>query len=437
AIQPKDPQAILNPISRTVPPGETQTIDLVAETVTWEGGRVGDVASLDFASSHAGNSFIVTPSGGSLTVEARADARPGTRETVRVQVTSYGGLTSTVTLVVGIAAPDAPRGATFGFTCDVSKGATCLVTAVGVGGEYDPFAGKPGSGLTIVSVGTSGSVVCPVATVTRASATQLAASWPAGPKPVGGECVVAFTVADAQGRTGQGQVTLNVLGYPQTPASITTQGYTGDSVRTPVTLGNAAQAHPPVTGVTILENDAPVAADCARVAVGFSCLISGLVNGAEHRYTARAVNPVGDSLDTTVLTTWAYQPPVASGLVATPIPDGASPTKGSVEVSVDPAPDTAGLRDVNKGQDVLTMDATTTFTVQLDVGPRTLQIVPVSQFRPPTSGGSEGAQVSTSVQVAGSPRYDASGTATATPDSVTLSGASFNANYSVEPVTQL
>src|SRR5690606_980148 len=216
AIQPKDPQAILNPISRAIPPGETQTIDLVAETVTWEGGRVGDVASLDFASSHAGSSFIVTPSGGSVTVEARAEARPGTRETARVQVTSYGGLTSTVTLVVGIAAPDAPRGATFGFTCDVSKGATCLVTAVGVGGEYDPFAGKPGSGLTIVSVGTSGSVVCPVATVTRASATQLAASWPAGPKPVGGECVVAFTVADAQGRTGQGQVTLNVLGYPQT-----------------------------------------------------------------------------------------------------------------------------------------------------------------------------------------------------------------------------
>lgn len=439
AVQPKDPQAILNPISRTVPPGETQTIDLVGETVAWEGGRVGDVASLDFAASYGGSAFVVTPSGRSLTVEARADARPGTRETVRLQVTSYGGLTSTVTLVVGIAAPDAPRGANFGFTCDVSKSATCLVTAVGLAGEYDPFAGKPGSGLAVVSVGTGGSVACPVATVTMANASQLAASWPAGPKPVGGECVVTFTVADAQGRTGQGQLTLNVLGYPQTPASITTQSYTGSSVRALVTLGNAAQAHPPVTGVTVLENGSPVAADCTRVAVGFSCVIPGLVNGEEHRYTARAVNSVGESLDTTALATWAYEPPVASALTATPVyvPAQASGAKGSVEVSVDAGGDTAGFRVVNTGQYISRNGPTTTFTVQLDVGPRTLELVPVSRFQPPMTGGSDGTQVSAAVQVAGLPRYDASGTATASDSTITLSGASFNANFSVEPVSQL
>ena len=47
-------------------------------------------------------------------------------------------------------------------------------------------------------------------------------------------------------------------------------------------LGNAAQAHPAVTGVTILENGAPVSADCTRVAVGFACVIAGLVNGERH-----------------------------------------------------------------------------------------------------------------------------------------------------------
>src|SRR5690606_13357840 len=145
AILPKDPQAILNPVSRTVPPGETQTIDLLGETVGWEGGRVGDVSVLDFASAYGGSSFLVTLAGDSLTVEARADARPGTRETVRLSVSSYGGLTSTITLVVGLAAPDAPRGATFGFTCDVSKGATCLIPAVGPGAG-GPRAARGGAG---------------------------------------------------------------------------------------------------------------------------------------------------------------------------------------------------------------------------------------------------------------------------------------------------
>ena len=439
AILPKDPQAILNPISRTVPPGETQTIDLLAETVTWEGGRVGDESVLDFAVAFSGSSFIVTQSGGTVSVEARADARPGTRETARLSVTSYGGLTSTITLVVGIAAPDAPRGATFGFQCDVSRGATCLITAVGIRGEYDPFAGKPGAGLSIVSVGTSGSVVCPVTTVTKASDTQLAASWPSGPKPVGGECVVSFTVEDAQGRTGQGQLTLDVLGYPQTPASITTRDYTATSVRLLVTLGNAAQAHPPVTGVTILENGAPVSADCMRVAVGFSCLVSGLVNGEQHSYTARAVNSVGESLDTTPVTTWAYRPPTASNLTATPVYDPAvtSDVKGAVEVSVASADDTAGFRVVNTGQYVPRTGATTVFDIQLDVGPRTVQLIPVSRFQPPTTGGSDGDQLSASVLVAGRPRYDNSGVATASAEQVTLSGTVFNANHSAEPVSQL
>ncbi|GMA91125.1 hypothetical protein GCM10025869_16540 [Homoserinibacter gongjuensis] len=439
AILPKDPQAILNPISRTVPPGETQTIDLLGETVGWEGGRVGDVSVLDFASAYGGGSFLVTLAGDSLTVEARADARPGTRETVRLSVSSYGGLTSTITLVVGIAAPDAPRGATFGFTCDVSKGATCLIPAVGRVGEYDPFAGKPGSGLTIVSVGTAGSVVCPVTTVTLAGPTQLAASWPAGQKPVGGECVVVFTVQDAQGRTGQGQLTLDVLGYPQTPASITTQSYTASSVRVLVTLGNAAQAHPAVTGVTILENGAPIAADCTRGAVGFGCVIAGLVNGEKHSYTARAVNSVGESLDTTAVTSWAYQPPVASGLTATPVFDAAttSDVKGAVEVSVDSAADTAGFRVLNTGQYVARSGATTVFDIQLDVGPRTVQLVPVSRFQPPTTGGSDGDQLSVGVQVAGRPRYDAPGAATASAEQATLTGAAFNANFSTKPASQV
>jgi hypothetical protein len=81
--------------------------------------------------------------------------------------------------------------------------------------------------------------------------------------------------------------------------------------------------------------------------------------------------------------------------------------------------------------------ATTVFDIQLDVGPRTVQLVPVSKFQPPTTGGSDGDQLSASVQVAGRPRYDSAGSATASAQQATLTGAAFNANFSVKPVSQV
>src|SRR5690606_15170715 len=114
--------------------------------------------------------------------------------------------------------------------CDVSRGNSCTITAIGLAGEYDPFAGIQGGGLKISNVGATGSVACPVATITQASPTTLVATWPNQPRPVGGECAVPFTVMDAQGRTGPGQLSLDVLGYPQTPSSVTTVAYTGNSV---------------------------------------------------------------------------------------------------------------------------------------------------------------------------------------------------------------
>jgi len=447
AILPKDPQAILNPMSRTVPPGETQTIELLDEIVTWEGGRVGDTSVLDFAVAYAGESFVVTQSGRTLSVEARADAHPGTRETARVTVSSYGGLTSTITLVVGIAAPDAPRGATFGSTCDVSRGASCLITAVGIAGEYDPFVGKPGAGLTIVSVGTSGSVVCPVTTVTRASETQLSASWPSGDKPVGGECVVTFTVQDAQGRTGQGQLTLDVLGYPQTPRSLTTRTYTESSVRVHVALGDAALAHPAVTGVTLYEGDAPVAASCARSTSGegFTCEVAGLVNGAPHAYTARAVNSVGESGATTVLSTWAYKTPVARNLTARPVYDPVltRTDRGAVEFTIESDADTREFRIEGVTAPVSRQDATTTATVQLGEGPQTFRVTPISRFTPPevagSVGSSDGSTLTVPVTVAVLPTYTKHGTPSSGSDgrSVTLDGTEFDPKNSPDGITQV
>jgi hypothetical protein len=66
-----------------------------------------------------------------------------------------------------------------------------------------------------------------------------------------------------------------------------------------------------------------------------------------------------------------------------------------------------------------------------------VQLVPVSRFQPPTTGGSDGDQLSVGVQVAGRPRYDAAGTATASAEQATLTGAAFNANFSTKPASQV
>ena len=41
-ILPKDPQAILSPASRTITPGQKDSVDILGDLLSWEGGRVGN-----------------------------------------------------------------------------------------------------------------------------------------------------------------------------------------------------------------------------------------------------------------------------------------------------------------------------------------------------------------------------------------------------------
>lgn len=440
SIVPLDPQALLEPVSRTVRPGETQQVDMLADMVAWEGGRVGDTSTLQLQVAHAGSAFTVVSTGSSAEVTAHADAVPGTRETVRVTSAAYGGLTSAITLVVGAAPADSPRGATFSHQCDVSSGSGCTITVTGLAGEYDPFAGAPGAGLELSTVGDSGTVSCAVAQVTRASASQIQARWPSSQRPEGGECVVNFTVVDAQGRTGSGAVTIDVLGYPRPPSSVTTTAYTGSSVTLDVALGPAAQAHPSVTSVVILRGGSPVGADCSPAGAGtYRCVVSSLTNGEQASYTARAVNSVGESLDSSAHTTWAYQPPEISSLTAEPIYQAAqtSVTQGVVRASVTAGSDTRAFLIVNTGETVTRTSGTTTFEARLEVGRRQLQVIPLSQYSPPLSGDSQGAATSTEVTVAGSPSYTSAITTTPAGNVITVSGGEFNANHSALGTSQI
>lgn len=436
-IEPKDPQALLTSISRTVAPGATDTVDLYAQMTSWEGGRVGDTAALNYTVDYSGSSFIVTHGpNGTVQIDTRADARPGTRETVRVSVDAYGGLTAGISLVVGIAPPDAPRGANFTQRCEVTA-ASCSIVVVDRAGEYDPFAGKVGSGLTLVSVGAAGEgqVTCAVATVRAGDTRQVVATWPAGPKPVGGECVVTYTVADAQGRTGQGQLTIDVYGYPQTPASVTTTAYTGSSVTLRVDLGDARGAHPDVTGVVIYEGSSQNPATCVPSGADYQCVVTGLVNGDQHIFTARAVNSIGQSGDTSGHATSSYAKPQITTLAVDSVFRAGTTTQstGVVALSVTAPDDAQAYRVLVGGTPLTTISrtgSTTTADLSLPPGTRLLEVIPISRFSPPISGSNEGDARTVTAQPAGIPIATSTGSVSTGATSLTLSGVTFDANNS-------
>ncbi|MFF2388762.1 Ig-like domain-containing protein [Agromyces sp. NPDC058104] len=435
AIVPKDPQAILSAVSRTVAPGATEKIALYDEMTTWEGGREGDRSKLDYSVAYSGTAFTVVQSGGSVSFEAHADARPGTRETATVSLSAFGGVSSAITLVVGQAPADSPRGAVFTQQCSVGSGTSCTVTVIGVPGEYDPFAGKTGAGLKLESLG-AGANTCQVATMRAADDRSIVVTWPSGQNAFGGECVVPYVVVDAQGRPGEGRLTVDLLGLPQPPASISTADFTATSVTLEVSLGEALRAHPAVTGVEILEGGRTVPAECSPGAPGvWWCTVGGLVPGERHDYAARVVNPVGSSSPTSSVTTWSYESPSIGGVKLTPVfrQGTTSPSAGVVELVVTAKPDARAFRVVETGQVIDRRGQETRTDLVLTPGPQTITLVPISIFEPPTGrGGNEGGSAATPVTVAGAPYFDPNNIgATATSNSsLIVTGVTPSANHS-------
>lgn len=406
-IRPDAPVVMLNPLTRTIAPGEGETIDL-SDMVTWQGGREGQIDQLRWQVGSGASPFEVVSSGAQVQVQVSADGVPGAQQVIAVGVSGSGEAQAMLTLRVGTAAQDAPRGATVSLQCTVDQ--TCTVPLVGVGGEYDPFAGKSGGGLHLVAVDAAG---CQFGNL-QASGDSVTVSWPT-PRGPGGQCTASFTVRDAQNRTGTGQIAFDAQGVPRPPQTVNLVQADEGSVTLEVPLGDAASAYPAVTGVVIVDSERGEVGSCAPSGASYRCVVGGLDVGVPRIYVARAVNAVGQSDPTGPLTTWAFRQPRVSGQLHATQTSAESTNSATVKIDVDDsgADRTVGRYEVSiAGASGGMVSGTITgwsgsVTISgVQVGADIpYSVTPISQFAPPPSGGggSTGDSVPGQLNVAGLP----------------------------------
>lgn len=330
-ISPRQPQAELQPLLRTIKPGAVETVDLT-EMVRWRGGRAGSLAGSTFNIGGVQGSASAAQNAGQgnlLKVSVHADAVSGSDIHIPVVLTGEQRASANLTIRVGIALPDNPRGGTVQLSCRV--GDECSAPLTGIIGEYDPFKGAEKAGLRLRDVTASS---CEAGKLQK-NGERVTVSWPDGAAGPGGKCTATFTVADAQGRTGTGQIELDAKGVPRAPTSLTAIRADGDSVVVSVQL-SAEASYPAVTGVELVEGGTN-AGSCELNGMVARCVVSGLVPGERHTYQARAVNEIGSSqLSSGSVTTWAYRPPAPPKLSVQTVewPNNTNPNVGRVKINL-------------------------------------------------------------------------------------------------------
>ena len=399
-IVPKQPVVELKPLTRTVSPGATETIDLI-DMVNWQGGRAGQIQNLTFAIAGGSGSFQVAASGSRVTATALANAVPGSESPVTVTVNGAGTSQALLTLRVGEAAKDTPRGATVQLGCTV--GSACQTSAIGAPGEHDPFAGKAGGGLKLVSV--DGGSCAAYATLSVAG-DSIAASWPNGAQGAGGKCTATFTVKDAQGRTGTGSVELDARGVPRAPVGVTATSAGASSVSLTVALSSEA-SHPEVSGVELVTRGGGSVGKCTISGNTASCTVSGLTPGERRTYFARATNSVGPSAQSSNgAETWAYVPPAPPSVsaAASKWPENISSTEGRVRITIGESRAASVLLTIDGAQQPVSDDG----RYKLGAGPHKIAVFSLDSADkiPPAYAGNDGGKGSaaeTSVTAIGAP----------------------------------
>ncbi|MDZ8274982.1 Ig-like domain-containing protein [Microbacterium aquimaris] len=401
-----DPQPELAPASVTVGPGETDTFDL-REMTSWQLREDWD--GISYAVSAEGSSFDVSLTGSVVTVTGADDAVPGRQEAVIVSVTSHPGVASARLLLrVGAAPSTLPRGGSVTQQCSQASGGQCTIEVVGAGGEVNPLPGTP---LEVVDVTATGA--CTGVTFAVADASRVVASWSVDAP--GATCAASFSVRDAQGRVSAGErdgnLLLDLQGYPRAPASVTQTAFADGSLTLRVDPGSARQAYPALTGFVVRSGGQEV----ARCGVDGTCPAISAPNGEQRAYEVRAVNAVGESRTGVGTTAWAYDPPPAPDAVtATPV--ATSSGEGgvvAVEITgISPA-ETGSLRLTSPSGDEVTVpvsrNQTRVSVREYRIGTNTastLTVTPLSRFDvPPGLGGSaSGSAVTVAANGIGAPQ---------------------------------
>lgn len=386
-VTPTEPIPELHSVTKTFAPGAQTQVDLT-EMVNWQGGRQGDPDSLRF---EVNGTQEIRGDGSRAQIDLAADAVPGTEYVAQVRAIGVTDSVAPLVIRVGQAAADTPRGGTASLRCNV--GSNCSTDALGLPGEYDPFAGKRGAGLDLVGVDTGS---CTPFGQLRQDGKRVSFQW-ADSGVAGGTCTATFTVRDAQGRTGTGTIELDARGVPRAPSGVTQVGYTGSSVVLQVAPASE-QSYPAATGVVITSGGSQVGS-CDS---SWRCTINGLENGQKHSFVAHAVNEVGRSAGSPAVTAWAYDSPRAPRVEARQT--GFSDGKGQVEVRISGSYDSRGYQVSVDGGGTRQLDgrrASDTFA--MGTGDHTITAVPISQFSPPSSGANSGQAGEATVHVTGPP----------------------------------
>ncbi len=301
-VRALDPQPELRAGSMTVGPGETATFDLRNMT-SWQLRE--DWSGIRYALEYGGSAFEVSVEGSIVTVVGADRAVPGSEEAAVVSVTSHTAVAPVrLILRVGAAPSTLPQGGSVVQQCSQAAGSSCEMSVIGAVGEVNPLPRTP---LTLIDVRPTGA--CVGVSFQVASATSVVASWTSDAP--GATCSASFSVQDAQGRRSNaerdGQLLLDLQGFPKAPASVSQTGYADGSLSLRVDPGEARLAYPGLSGFVIRSNGQDVA-QCGADGV---CPPIAAPNGEQRTYDAYARNAVGTSRSSVRTVAWAYNSPGA------------------------------------------------------------------------------------------------------------------------------